>query len=221
MRVVAVAWGSWIEHSPHLPARPSLFQLKVFMAELNNRALAIRPKDGCEWDLVSLGEVMLRLDPGGRQGRHQRASFAPGRAAARYNVARGLRRCFGMNTAIVSALADNAVGRLLEDLMLQGGVSLRHLRWVPFDGVGRISRNGLNFTERGFGVRAASGCSDRGHTAISQLKPGDVDWDRIFVTEGARWFHTGGIYCAPLGDRAAGRNGGHVGRQTCWRRHFL
>ena len=165
------------------------------MAEPNNKALAIRPKDGCEWDLVSLGEVMLRLDPGDGRVATTR-QFRAWEGGGEYNVARGLRRCFGMSTAIVTALADNAIGRLLEDLMLQGGVSLRHLHWAPFDGVGRMSRNGLNFTERGFGVRAASGCSDRGHTAISQLKPGDVDWDRIFVTEGARWFHTGGIYCA-------------------------
>jgi len=165
------------------------------MAELSNKALAIRPKDGCDWDLVSLGEVMLRLDPGDSRVATTR-QFRAWEGGGEYNVARGLRRCFGMNTAIVTALADNAVGRLLEDLMLQGGVSLRHLRWAPFDGVGRISRNGLNFTERGFGVRAASGCSDRGHTAISQLKPGDIDWNQIFAAEGARWFHTGGIYCA-------------------------
>jgi 2-dehydro-3-deoxygluconokinase len=113
-----------------------------------------------------------------------------------YNVARGLRRVFGMRAAIVTALADNPVGRLVEDLMLQGGVDLSHVRWVPYDGVGRAVRNGLNFTERGFGIRGALGCSDRGHTAISQLRPGDIDWDAIFRVEGARWFHTGGIFAA-------------------------
>ncbi len=160
------------------------------MAELN-----IKPKEQCEWDMVSLGEVMLRLDPG--EGRVATTrQFHAWEGGGEYNVARGLRRCFGMNTAVVTALADNAVGRLVEDLMLQGGVNLRHLRWVPFDGVGRSVRNGLNFTERGFGVRAAQGCSDRGHTAISQMKPGDIDWERILVKEGVRWFHTGGIYCA-------------------------
>ena len=147
------------------------------------------------WDLVSLGEVMLRLDPGdGRISttRHFRAWEGGGE----YNVARGLRRCFGMDTAIVTAFADNPVGRLLEDLMLQGGVNQKYVRWVPFDGVGRMVRNGLNFTERGFGVRAPLGCSDRGHTAISQMKPGEVDWERIFQRDGSRWFHTGGIFCA-------------------------
>src|SRR5450432_3228113 len=164
------------------------------MEELNN-TLTVKPKDQCEWDLVSLGEVMLRLDPGDTRVATTR-TFHAWEGGGEYNVARGLRRCFGMNTAIVTALVDNSVGRLLEDLMMQGGVSLRHLHWVPFDGVGRVSRNGMNFTERGFGVRAASGCSDRGHTAISQLKPGDIDWDQILVKEGTRWFHTGGIFCA-------------------------
>ena len=152
-------------------------------------------KSKCDWDLVSLGEVMLRLDPGDVRistTRHFRAWEGGGE----YNVARGLRRCFGMNTAVVTALADNPVGRLIEDLMLQGGVNLTYLRWVPFDGVGRSVRNGLNFTERGFGVRAAVGCSDRGHTAVSQIKPGEIDWEKVFSKDGARWFHTGGIFCA-------------------------
>ena len=157
--------------------------------------LKIKPKQGCTWDLVSLGEVMLRLDPGDERistTRHFRAWEGGGE----YNVARGLKRCFGMDTAVVTALADNPIGRLVEDLMLQGGVSQKYVRWMPFDGVGRTVRNGLNFTERGFGIRAALGCSDRAHTAISQLQPGEIDWDQIFSTEGARWFHTGGIFCA-------------------------
>ena len=147
------------------------------------------------WDLVSLGEVMLRLDPGDERISTTR-HFRVWEGGGEYNVARGLRRCFGMETAIVTALADNPVGRLVEDLMLQGGVSQKYVRWVPFDGVGRTVRNGLNFTERGFGLRAPLGSSDRGHTAISQLKPGTIDWEQIFGKEGVRWFHTGGIYCA-------------------------
>src|SRR5246127_497013 len=165
------------------------------MAELNTKSLNLRPKDQSEWDLVSLGEVMLRLDPGDGRISTTR-QFRAWEGGGEYNVARGLRRCFGMNTAIVTALADNPVGRLVEDLMLQGGVSQDYVRWVRYDGVGRTVRNGLNFTERGFGVRAALGCSDRGHTAISQLKPGEVDWGEIFARDGARWFHTGGIFCA-------------------------
>jgi 2-dehydro-3-deoxygluconokinase len=142
-----------------------------------------------------LGEVMLRLDPGDERISTARR-FRVWEGGGEYNVARGLRRCFGLQTAIVTSLADNPVGRLVEDFILQGGVCTEHIRWVPYDGVGRTVRNGLNFTERGFGVRAALGCSDRGHTAVSQLKPGDVDWPRIFAKEGARWFHTGGIFCA-------------------------
>ena len=155
--------------------------------------LEIRPADGVRWDLVALGEVMLRLDPG--EGRIATArEFRAWEGGGEYNVARGLARCFGLRTAVVTAFADNAVGRLVEDLIRQGGVDASHVRWLPFDGVGRTVRNGLNFTERGFGIRAALGVSDRGHTAASQLHPGDVDWDTVFGVEGARWFHTGGIF---------------------------
>src|SRR5215813_10746490 len=157
--------------------------------------LKIRAKAECRWDQISLGEVMLRLDPG--PGRvHTTRTFQVWEGGGEYNVARGLKRCFGLDTAVVTALADNPVGRLVQDLMFQGGVDQSHVRWVRYDGVGRDTRNGLNFTERGFGARAALGCSDRGHTAVSQLRPGDIDWDLIFKQQGARWFHTGGIFCA-------------------------
>jgi 2-dehydro-3-deoxygluconokinase len=162
----------------------------------------IKPADACRWDLVSLGEVMLRLDPGERRIATAR-SFDVFEGGAEYNVARGLRRCFGLRTGIVTALADNPVGRLVEDLMLQGGVDPVALVWRRYDGVGRSVRNGLNFVERGFGVRAAVGCSDRGHTAVSQLKPGEVDWERIFGRDGVRWFHCGGVFAALSEDAAA------------------
>jgi len=166
------------------------------------RMEALQLKEGpARWDEVSLGEVMLRLDPG--EGRiHTARSFSVWEGGGEYNVARGLRRCFGLRTAIVTALTDNPVGRLVEDLMLQGGVDTSLLRWVPYDGVGRTVRNGLNFTERGFGVRAAAGCSDRGQTAVSQVRPSTWDWEEIFgpggesACGGARWFHTGGIFAA-------------------------
>ena len=158
-------------------------------------SLKIKPESDCKWDLVSLGEVMLRLDPW--DGRISTArSFRVWEGGGEYNVARGLRRCFGMNTAVVTAFADNPIGRLVQDLIYQGGVDQSHVKWVPYDGVGRTVRNGLNFTERGFGVRGAVGCSDRGHTAVSQLKAGDIDWNLIFAREGARCFHTGGIFAA-------------------------
>ena len=157
--------------------------------------LKIRPKNECRWDLVSLGEVMLRFDPGEKRIWTTR-SFEVSEGGGEYNVARGLKRCFGLDTAVVTVFVDNPVGRLLQDLLYQGGVDQSLVRWVDDDGIGRKSRNGLNFTERGFGVRAALGCSDRGHTAISQVRPGEIDWDNIFGSLGARWFHTGGIFCA-------------------------
>ena len=157
--------------------------------------LSIRAKASCRFDLVALGEVMLRLDPGDGRIATTR-QFQAWEGGGEYNVARGLKRCFGLDTAIVTALVDNPVGRLVQDLIYQGGVDQSHLRWVADDGVGRQVRNGLNFTERGFGVRAAVGCSDRGHTAASQLAPGTIDWDRLFGHDGVRWFHTGGIFAA-------------------------
>jgi 2-dehydro-3-deoxygluconokinase len=155
--------------------------------------LPIRPAEECRYDLVALGEIMLRLDPGEERVRNARA-FRVWEGGGEYNVARGLRRCFGLRTAAITAFADNDVGRLLEDLVLQGGVDTSLVRWVPYDGIGRTVRNGLNFTERGFGVRGALGVSDRGNTAASQLRPGEVDWDHLFGTLRARWFHTGGIF---------------------------
>jgi 2-dehydro-3-deoxygluconokinase len=157
--------------------------------------LRVPQKEGRRWDLVSLGEVMLRLDPG--EGRiHTAREFHAWEGGGEYNVSRGLKRCFGLDTALVTAFADNPVGRLVQDLIYQGGVDQTHVRWVKYDGVGRQVRNGLNFVERGFGVRAGLGCSDRGHTAVSQLQPGEVDWSAVFDRDGTRWFHTGGIFCA-------------------------
>ena len=145
--------------------------------------LVLRPADECRWDLVAAGEVMLRLDPG--EGRIATTrTFQVWEGGGEYNVARGLRRCFGLRTAVVTALADNPVGRLIEDLLFQGGVDISHLRWAAYDGIGRRVRNGRNFTERGFGARAALGCSDRGHSAASQLRPGELPWDEIFGSEG-------------------------------------
>jgi len=157
--------------------------------------LTVRKKEGCRWDVVSLGEVMLRFDPGEYRIWTTR-QFAVSEGGGEYNVARGLKRCFGLDAAIVTAFAKNPVGALLQDLVYQSGVDSSLIKWVNYDGVGRTVRNGLNFTERGFGVRAALGCSDRGHTAIAAQKPGEIDWDAIFGAQGARWFHTGGIFCA-------------------------
>ncbi|WP_307858120.1 sugar kinase [Cellulomonas fulva] len=157
--------------------------------------LAVRPAAETRYDVVALGEVMLRLDPGEGRIRTSR-TFRAWEGGGEYNVARGLRRAFGLRAAVVTALADNEIGRLVEDCILAGGVDTSLLRWLPYDGVGRQVRNGLNFTERGFGVRGAVGVSDRGHTAASQLGPDDVDWDHLFGELGVRWLHTGGIYAA-------------------------
>ena len=157
--------------------------------------IIVKP-EGCPWDCLSLGEVMLRLDPG-EVRIHTARQFTVWEGGGEYNVARGLRRCFGLRTGIVTALADNPIGRLVEDFILQGGVDTSLIHWAPYDGIGRTVRNGLNFTERGFGVRAAAGCSDRGNTAISHVKPTDFNWEDIFGPQrGSRWFHTGGIFVA-------------------------
>ena len=157
--------------------------------------LQLKDKKDCEFDMLALGEVMLRLDPGDTRIKTAR-SFRVWEGGGEYNVARGLRRCFGLKTGVVTAFADNEIGRLCEDFILQGGVDVSLIRWAPYDGIGRTVRNGLNFTERGFGIRGAVGVSDRGNTAISQLKPGDIDWEDIFGRRGVRWLHTGGIYAA-------------------------
>jgi 2-dehydro-3-deoxygluconokinase len=138
---------------------------------------------------------MLRLDPG--EGRIRTARrFAAWEGGGEYNTSRGLRKCFGLRTAVCTAFVDNEVGHLIEDLIMQGGVSTDFIRWRPDDGIGRTVRNGINFTERGFGIRGAVGVPDRGNTAASQLKPGDFDWEHLFGKLGVRWFHTGGIFAA-------------------------
>ena len=157
--------------------------------------LNLKPANSCKYDLLALGEIMLRLDPGEGRVRTTR-EFKVWEGGGEYNVARGLRRCFRLKTAVCTAFADNDVGRLIEDFILQGGVDTDFIKWVAYDGVGRTVRNGLNFTERGFGIRGAIGIPDRGHSAASQLKPGDFDWDHIFGKIGVRWLHTGGIFAA-------------------------
>ena len=155
--------------------------------------LTIKPSQNCKWDLVSLGEVMLRFDPGDERI-HTARSFRVWEGGGEYNVARNLSKCFRLETAIVTALADNQIGRLVEDLIAQGGVDRSQIVWRMTDGISRETRNGIYFMERGFGGRAPMGCSDRANTAVSHLKPGDIDWNYVFAASGARWFHTGGIF---------------------------
>ena len=157
--------------------------------------LKIRPAAETRWDCVSFGEVMLRFDPGFGRVRNAR-SFQVWEGGGEYNVARAMRKCWGKRAAVVTALPVNDLGWLVEDLMMQGGVDASHVIWRAFDGVGRNTRVGLNFTEKGFGVRAALGCSDRGYSAASQIRPGEVNWEKLFGEEGVRWLHTGGIFAA-------------------------
>ena len=157
--------------------------------------LKVKSAAECRYDAVSLGEVMLRLDPG--EGRIRTArSFRAWEGGGEYNVVRGLRRCFGMRSAVLTAFADNEVGKLMEDFILQGGVDTSFIKLMKTDGMGRVCRNGLNFTERGFGIRGAIGCSDRANTAISKARPEDFDLEYLFGELGVRWLHTGGIYAA-------------------------
>jgi len=158
-------------------------------------AIKVKSTDECKWDGLALGEIMLRLDPG--EGRLKTTrSLRVWEGGGEYNVIRGLRRCFGQRTAVITGIPENEIGYLLEDCIYQGGVDTSHVKWFPYDGMGRANRQGLNFVERGFGVRGAKGVSDRAHTAVSALKPGDIDWKKIFEEEGVRWFHTGGIFAA-------------------------
>ena len=156
---------------------------------------ALRPADECRYDALALGEVMLRLDPGESRIRTARG-FTAWEGGGEYNVVRGLSRVFGQRSGVITALADDEVGHLVESLILAGGVDTSLIHWADSDGVGRTVRNGLNFTERGFGVRGAKGVNDRGHTAIAQLRAGQVDFEHIFGELGVRWLHTGGIYAA-------------------------
>ena len=155
--------------------------------------IALRPASDCRFDVVTLGEVMLRFDPG--EGRVRTArTFRVSEGGGEYNVGRALRRVFGHRVALVTAIGDNEIGRLLEDLLLQGGTNLDHVVWKPTDELGREHRNALNFTERGYGVRPPKGVSDRAHSATASLEPDDVDWERLFGELGVRWLHTGGIF---------------------------
>lgn len=155
--------------------------------------LKIKDKSECSWDLVSLGEVMLRFDPGDDRI-HNARSFRVWEGGGEYNVARNLSKSFRLNTAIVTALARNQIGSLVEDLIMQGGVDVSNILWRETDGISRETRNGMYFMERGFGMRPPTGCSDRANTAVSQMKPGDIDWRELFARKRTRWFHTGGIF---------------------------
>ncbi|MCA1625638.1 MAG: sugar kinase [Acidobacteria bacterium] len=155
--------------------------------------LNVKSKADCHWDLVSLGEVLLRFDAGDERI-HNARTFRVWDGGGEYNVARNLAKGFRQRTAIVTALADNALGRLAEDFIWQAGVDSSRILWREADGIGQNTRNGIYFIERGYGVRGAASCFDRANTAVSQLHAGEIDWNQIFAEQKTRWLHTGGIF---------------------------
>lgn len=157
--------------------------------------MEILPANQTKLDILSFGEVMLRFDPGEERIRTAN-TFTVGEGGGEYNVARALSKCFRLRSGIVTSLVDNAVGRLIEDFIDRGNFQEKQILWKAFDGIGRETRNPLNFVERGFGIRKALGVSDRGHSPLSLLQKGEIDWETLFQKK-VRWFHTGGI-CAAL-----------------------
>lgn len=164
-------------------------------------ALKLKSKAESEFDLLSLGECMIRLSPPGHQRIELTPVFEAYAGGGEYNVAYALAR-YGLRTSWVSALVDNPLGHFVRNHAKASGMDLSEVVWVPYDGSGRADRIGLNFTEVGIGVRASVSMYDRGHTAVSHMKPGDIDWKRIFQQRKVRWFHTGGIFTA-LSDSCA------------------
>lgn len=157
--------------------------------------LKIKAAAGCELDLVSLGECMVRLSPPG----YGRIEFAHTMdvhvGGGEYNVAYAAVR-LGLRCGWVGGLVDNPVGRLVLNHARAGGLDTRQAVTLPFDGVGREARIGLNFTEVGIGPRPSVTMYDRGHSATCKLKPGDVDWATLFQKRKVRWFHTGGVFAS-------------------------
>jgi len=164
--------------------------------------LTILPADKAEFDLLSLGECMIRLSPPGHQRIELTPYFEAYAGGGEYNVSYALAR-YGMKTGWISRLVDNPLGHFIRNHARASGMDLSEVVWVPYDGAGRADRIGLNFTEVGMGIRASVSLYDRGHTAVAHMKPGDVEWGRIFTKRGARWFHTGGIFTA-LSETCAG-----------------
>jgi 2-dehydro-3-deoxygluconokinase len=158
-------------------------------------ALKIKPASEAQFDVLSLGECMVRLSPPGHQRIELTPYFEAYAGGGEYNVTYALAR-YGLRTGWVSRLVDNPLGHFIRNHARASGMDISEVIWVPYDGVGRSDRIGLNFTEVGIGVRASVTLYDRGHTAVSHMKPGDVDWRRIFGQRGVRWFHTGGIFAA-------------------------
>jgi 2-dehydro-3-deoxygluconokinase len=159
-------------------------------------SLDIRP-DG-DIDLLALGGIVIRLDPGVVPFRKAR-ELAIHVAGAEYNVACNVSDCFRLRTAIASAMVDYPIGELVEERVRASGVRPFYRRF-SHDGV-----TGPNiatvYSDRGGGVRGPMVFYDRANEAAARLAPGDFDWPAIFG-QGVRWFHSGGLYAA-ISDTAA------------------
>jgi 2-dehydro-3-deoxygluconokinase len=164
-------------------------------------ALTIKPQEKVEFDVLTLGECMIRLSPPGHQRIELTPAFEAYAGGGEYNVSYALAR-YGLRTGWISRLVDNPLGHFIRNHARASGMDISEVVWVPYDGSGRADRIGLNFTEVGMGVRPSVSLYDRGHSAVAHMKPGDVDWTRVFSRRGARWFHTGGIFTA-LSDSCA------------------
>ena len=157
-------------------------------------SLTIRPGADAKYDILTAGECMVRLSPPGHQRIELTPIFEAYVGGGEYNVSYALAR-FGLKAGWVSRLVDNPLGLFIRNHAQASGMDLSNVLWVPYDGIGRRDRIGLNFTEVGIGVRASVTMYDRGHSAVSHLEPGMIDWQKIFA-QGVRWFHTGGIFTA-------------------------
>ncbi len=158
-------------------------------------SMKIRSANECQLDQVSLGECMIRLSPEG----HGRIEFAPllevWVGGGEYNTTYALSR-LGMRGGWVGAVNDSPMGKLILNHARAVGMDVSHALVRKFDGVGKKDRIGLNFTEVGTGRRASTTLYDRGHSATAGMKPGEVNWNKLFKERGVRWLHTGGIYAA-------------------------
>jgi len=161
----------------------------------------IKSADSCKFDAVSLGEVMLRLDPFDvptARARTMRVFQGGGET----NVACGLAYTFGLRAAVVTALVDDDIGKNIRNQLRESGVDTSKIIWFNTNRDGsRFSTdqkgtlmNGINFTFVGKGVIPSDTLYYRAHTPVRELREGDVDWDLLFGKEGVRVFSTGGIY---------------------------
>jgi 2-dehydro-3-deoxygluconokinase len=161
----------------------------------------IKSASECRYDGVSLGEVMLRIDPldmPTARARHLRLSQGGGET----NVACGMAYTFGLRSAVLTALVDDNIGLNIRNQLREAGVDTSKIIWfnTQNDGTAHSTDqkgslcNGINFTYNGRGVIPSDTVYYRAHTAIREIKPDDFNWDQLFKADGSRSFNTGGIF---------------------------